>query len=188
MNTKLIYILFIVLIFAVGCAKPPLEEMDNAREAVFRAENDANAARYASGTLARARDAIGRMDGEANSKRYDSALTYAAEAIAAAERAIAEGRAGAERAGLDSASMVSGLRAEIEETSRNVNGARYSLMDLDYDALDRAIVGAHSDADRAEFDQAAGRFQDALDGARDVRMDLSRINQIVASAAAGGKK
>jgi hypothetical protein len=188
MKVKLIYILFIVIILVIGCARPPLEEMERAREAVFRAENDVNAAQYASGTLARARDALSRMEAEADSRRFDAASTHAAEAIAAAERAIAEGRTGAEITRSESASLLQGLRAEIEETSRNISSARYSQMVLDYDALDRAIVNAHNDADQAEFAQAAGRYQDAIAGARSVRADLAHINQIVASAAAPVKK
>ena len=192
MKTKLIFFLFIILVLVLGCAKPPLEEMQEAREAVFRAENDANAAQFAGGTLSRARDAIRQMESEADSKRYDSARTFASEAIATAERAIAEGRTGAERDGervrAESDSLVSGLRTEIEETSINVNGARYSLMDLDYDALDRTIVNAHNNADRAEADQAAGRYQDASDTARSVRSELANVNQMVARAAPAGKK
>jgi len=188
MKAKLIYILFIVLILAVGCAKPPLEEMERAREAVFRAENDANASLYAGSTLARARDAIRRMDEEAGSRRFEAASTLAAEAIAAAERALIEGRTAADITRTESASAISTLRSEIEETTRNVNGARYSQMVLDYNALDRAILNAHNDTDRAESAQAAGRYQDAIDAARSVRTDLAYINQIVANAAVAGKK
>ena len=181
-------ILIIVSILVLGCEQPPLAEMDNAREAVFRAENDANAARYAAGTLDRARNALGLMQQEADSKRYEAAKTYAAEAIAAAEKAILDGSAGAQRAAGDSAALVSGLRREIDETSMNVSGARYSLMDLDYESLDRRIVNAHNTADQAEFEQASGNYQNAIDKAAAVRSDLANINQMVASAAVIRKK
>jgi hypothetical protein len=187
MKAKLIYIILIFIVLFIGCARPPTEEMERAREAVFRAESDVNAAQYASGILTRARDAIRRMDEDANSRRFDSARILAAEAIAAADRAIAEGRTGAESARMESASILSGLRAEIEETSRNISSARYAQMVLDYDALDRAILNAHAGADQAESAQAAGRFQDALDRARSVRADLIHINQLVAAAVAIGK-
>jgi len=187
MKLKLIYIL-IVLILVLGCAQPPLAEMDSAGDAVFRAENDANAVEYASSTLSRARFALTMMQSEADSKRYDAARTHAAEAIASAERAIADGRAGAQRAASESTSIIAGLRSEIDDVTRNVSSARYSQMNLDYDALDRGIVNAYNTADQAEFDQAAGRYQDALDKARAVRADLANINEMIAGAAVIGKK
>ena len=188
MKLRFIYIVCVFLVFVLGCAKPPLAEMESAREAVFRAENDADTAQYASGSLARARDALRRMQEDADSKRYDAARTNAAEAIAAAEKAIVDGRVGADRARNEAASLVSSLRAEIEETSRNVNGARYSQLNLDYNALDREIRNAYNSADQAETDQAMGRYQEALEKARVVRADLSSINQRVAGAAPSRKK
>jgi len=188
MKLKSIYILIAVAVLVLGCAKPPLEEMDRAREAVFKAENDANAVQYAQGTLARARDALRRMQMDADSKNYEGAKTNAAEAIAAAERAISDGIAGAQRAGSEADTLISGLRLEIEETTRNVASARYSNMALDYNALDRAIVNAHNTTDQAEVDQLMGRTQDALEKARVVRADLSDINQKVANAATARKK
>ncbi|MCL2197173.1 MAG: DUF4398 domain-containing protein [Treponema sp.] len=188
MKLKLFYILIAVSILVLGCAKPPLEEMEKAREAVFKAENDADAVQYAAGTLARARDALRRMQMDADSKNYDGAKTNAAEAVAAAEKAISDGKAGAQRAGSEANTLISGLRLEIEETTRNVASARYSNLALDYNALDRAIVSAHNTTDQAEVDQLMGRTQDALDKARVVRADLSEINQKVAGAATTRKK
>jgi hypothetical protein len=181
---KLKYIFFFCGIFLLlmACAKPPIAEMDSAREAVFRAENDADAVQYGYSSLARARSALNSMQAEADSKRYDAAKTHAAEAIAAAERAITEGKSGAERVKNEASSVISGLKGEIEETSRNVNGARYSLLDLDYDSLDRTIVNAYDTSDLAEIEQVFGRYQDALNKAMNVRSDLSDINNMVANA------
>jgi vacuolar-type H+-ATPase subunit D/Vma8 len=188
MKVKLIYIFCVITVLFLGCAKPPVEEMDRAREAVFKAENDANAVQYAAGTLARARDAIKRMEMEADSKNYEAAKNHAAEAVAAAEKAIADGRSGAQRTAGETDTLISGLRLEIDETTKNVAGARYSQLPLDYNALDRAIVDAHNTADQAEVDQVMGRNQEALDKARKVRSDLNDINQKVANAATARKK
>jgi vacuolar-type H+-ATPase subunit D/Vma8 len=188
MKVKLIYIFCIFMVLVLGCAKPPVEEMERAREAVFKAENDANAVQYASGTLARARDAITRMEMEADSKNYEAAKTHAAEAVTAAEKAINDGRISAQRAGEEANSLISGLRVEIEETTKNVAAARYSQLALDYNALDREIVNAHNTTDQAEIDQAMGRNQEALEKARAVRANLNDINQKVANAATGRKK
>ena len=183
-----VYILFIVMVLIMGCAKPPEAEMQNAVEAVFRAENDPNAALYASSTLLRARAALQQMHAESDNKRYDAAKTYALEAITLAERAIQDGQTGAARVMEESASLVGNLRYEIEETERNVNGARYSQLDLDYNQLDKDIIGAHESADRVESNQANGNYQDALQGAKDLRADLANINQKIAGAVVIKKK
>jgi len=188
MKIKLFYIFCIGLVLFMGCAKPPTEEMERAREAVFKAENDANAVQYAPGTLARAKDAIKRMDMEADSKNYEAAKNLAAEAIAAAEKAINDGRNSAQRAGEEAGSLISGLRSEIDETTKNVASARYSQLPLDYNSMDKTIVNAHNMTDQAEVDQAMGRNKEALEKAKSVRADLNDINQKIANAAIGRKK
>jgi hypothetical protein len=166
----------------MACAKPPTAEMDLAIEAVYRAENDPNAVQYGANSLRSAQNSIRLMQDAANSKRYDAAKTFANEAKVAAEKAITDGKSGADRVKSDAANLIAGLKGEIEETSRNVNGARYSLLDLDYDSLDRSIVNAYDTSDQAEIDQAFGRYQDALSKAREVRSNLSNINNMIANA------
>jgi len=195
MNFKPVFIFSVILalvmsVSLLSCEKPPLAEMENARERVFQAENDPNVSLYAAGTLARAKNALQRMQEEADNKRYDAAKTYAAEAISLAERAILDGRLGVSRAGEEASddTLVSDLRKEIENTERNLNGARYNQMVLNYDELDKAIVNAHNKTDQVEADQAASRYQQALDKAGEVRADLAEINQKVAGAVTARKK
>ena len=183
MKLKFFYIFCAVLALALGCANPPTAEMDNAREVVFRAENDEDAVLYAGGTLARARDALRNMQVEAESKRYDAAKNHAAEAVAAAERAIAEGRVASSRLKGESESLLAGLEPAIEETSRNINGARYSLLDLDYDQLNQELNTARNSADQAGTDHANGRYNDSLENGRKARAILGSINEIVTGAA-----
>jgi len=187
---KLVSVFFpvILMILVIGCAKPPLEEMQNAQEAVFRAENDANAALYAGGTLARARAALQQMQIEADNKRYNAVKDQAAEAVSLAERAILEGKMAADRVKDESASLITNLREEINETERNVNGARYSQLDLDYNELEKGIKNAHESADKVEGHQAEGNYQGALNGARELRSDLSNMNEKIAGAAVVKKK
>jgi hypothetical protein len=181
---KLKYILcgFVVLALFAGCAKPPIAEMDSAKEAVFRAENDEAAVLYGGGSLSRARDSLRRMQVEADSKRYDAAKTHAAEAISAAERAIADGKTGLARARSESESLIAGLKPAIEETERNINGARYSLLKLDYNQMNRDLKNAKDTAEQAEADQAMGRYQNAVEKGMSVRAALSAINQQISDA------
>ncbi|MDR0301483.1 MAG: DUF4398 domain-containing protein [Treponema sp.] len=182
MKFKYILFGFITLALLAGCAKPPIAEMDSAREAVFRAENDEAAVIYGGSSLARARDSLRRMQVEADSKRYDAAKTHAAEAIAAADRAITEGKTGLARAKSESESLLTGLRPAIEETERNINGARYSLLNLDYAQMNNEVAKAYETTEQAEVDQAMGRYQAAMEKGRDVRASLGTINQQIADA------
>jgi hypothetical protein len=128
------------------------------------------------------------MQTESENKRYDAARTHAAEAVSLAERAMVDGRLGAVRAMENAEIMLSNLRTDIEDTERNVNSARYSQLDLDYNVLEREIADIHNAADRAQTSHAEGRHQDAIDIARDIRFNLSNINDRVANAAVAGKK
>jgi len=182
MKVRFFYILAVAaLVFS--CAKPPIAEMDRAREAVFRAENDEDAVVYAGSTLARARDALKHMQDEADSKRYDTAKIYADDAIAAADRAVSEGRAAAARARDEAASLLAGLGPAIEEAEKNINGARSSRLDLDYDELNGELNGANDTLRMAQADQAQRKYQDAIEKGRDVRSTVGVINLKISNAA-----
>jgi len=172
----------VVAMLAIGCAKPPTDEMNNATEAVTRAENNQDAVTYAGNSVARARDALTKMNAEAASKRYDAARSYAAEAVTAAERAIADGRAGAERARNDASAIVSQLKPLIEETEQGINAARSAKLALDFDSIDAEFDTARRDADQAQVALSAGRYGDATDRGRAARLGLNGINQQLAIA------
>ena len=180
-------VLSIFAAFFTGCAKPPLAEMENAKEAVFRAENDADAVAFGATHLTRARNALRRMQVEADSKRYDAAKTYAAEAVIAAEQAINEGKSAASRVRNEAEALLTGLSAEIEETARNLNGARYANMNLDYEQLNGELNSARNAADTAERERANGRYQAALDNGKKARSVLSGINQKISAATVRSK-
>ncbi|MCL2191004.1 MAG: DUF4398 domain-containing protein [Treponema sp.] len=170
-------------LLATGCAGPPTEEMNNAVEAVARAENDNDAVLHAPAALARAREALRMMRREADSRRFDAARAYAAEAIAAAERAVAEGRAGAEQARREAHALISDLPPLIAEAERGMGAARAAGLDLDYDALDDALNGARERANLAVDAYASGLYGDAIAQGRYARNGLADINQRIAGAA-----
>jgi len=182
---KLKYIIcgFVVLALLAGCAKPPTEEMKKAEEAVFKAENDEAAVLYGGGSLSRAKDALRRMKTAADSKSYDEAKNHADTAIAAANRAIEDGKTGLARAKSESENLLTGLKPAIEETQSNINGARYSLLKLDYDQMNRELKNAKDTLEQAVNDQAKGNYKDALEKGMSVRVTLTDINQRIADAA-----
>jgi hypothetical protein len=169
-------------LLVAACAKPPQAEMDNAIDAVTRAENDADAVLYGGNSLIRARDALKRMQAEANSKRYDAAKICAAEAVAAADRAVADGRAGAIRAREEAASLVSGLRPAIAETEQGIKAAKTLGLDMDFASLDRDFDAVHLNADQAEIALSGNNYRDALDKGSKARTGLSDINQRLSEA------
>jgi hypothetical protein len=174
---------FVLIMLFAGCAKPPTEEMNNAAEAVTRAENDSDAGTYAFNSIARARDSLARMNSEADSKRYDAARAYAAEAIAAADRAISEGRSGAARAREDAAAVVAQLPPLIEETEQGISAARAAGLPLDFDSIDSDFDTALGTANQAETALYANRYQDAINQGRVARAELYDINQELSSVA-----
>ena len=183
---KTLYFIGLALILsllATGCARPPVEEMNNALEAVTRAENDNDAVMYAPTALARARDAMRRMRDEADARRFDAARAYAAEAIASAERAIAECRAGAEHARREAHALLSDLPPLIAETEQGMNAARGAGLDLDFDSLEGEFNGARETANQAVDAYRFGLYGDALAQGRSARNGLIDINQRIAGAA-----
>jgi PBP1b-binding outer membrane lipoprotein LpoB len=172
----------VLAMLATGCSKPPTEEMNNAVEAVTRAENDIDAVTYAGNSIARAREALANMRTEADSKRYDAAKSYAAEAIAAAERAISEGKAGAERARSEAVALVSQLRPLITETEQGLHAAEAAKLALDFDALERELDNAIYNTDEAQAAIRNSRYANALERGRTARIGLNNINQQLSNA------
>jgi hypothetical protein len=185
----LMCILFGLAICAIGCAKPPTEEMNKAADAVTRAENDNDAVTYAGNSISRAKDSLARMYSEADSKRYDAALAYANEAIAAAERAITEGRTGAARAREDAANLLSQLPPLIEETEQGINAALAAGLPIDTPLIIDEFNAANRNADQARTAFSGTRYQETMDKGRAARSGLNDINiQLTLAAMAVTRK
>jgi hypothetical protein len=172
----------VLAMFTTGCAKPPTEEMNNAVEAVTRAENDVDAVTYAGSSIARAKEALANMRTQADSKRYDAAKNYANEAITAAERAISEGRAGAERARSEAVALVSQLRPLIVDTEQGLKAAESAKLALDFDDLGRELDNAIYNTNEAQASINGGRYANALERGRTARIGLNSINQQLSNA------
>jgi flagellar biosynthesis/type III secretory pathway protein FliH len=157
--------------------------MNNAVEAVTRAENDSDAVTYAGNLLARARDALTQMHAEASSKRYESAKSYAAEAIATAERAISEGRAGATRSRNDAAALLSELNTLAEDTRQGIDAARSAGLSLNYNQVEQDYDTARNTTDQAQGAYTGGRYQDSINLGRTARSGFADINRQLSEAA-----
>jgi len=176
-------VLFVLALFLAACATPPTEDMNKAYDAVTRAENDADAVTYAGNTLGLAKDALTRMQSEADAKRYDTAKTYAAEAVSNAERAITEGKTGADRAKNEAAALVNSLSAPLAETSDALNAAQdVQNIKLDFDSLSGDMDSANKTYSDAQQSLAADNYSDAISKGQNVRSTLSDINAKITEA------
>ena len=120
-KAKIAWIILIVLsIVLIGaCSKPPKAELSAAVAAVAKAEADPDTVEYAAESLKRAKDSLARMEAEVAAKKYDSAKTLAGETVAAAERAMADGKTAKARARDEASALLGSIKAAIAETDRN---------------------------------------------------------------------
>jgi hypothetical protein len=123
------------------------------------------------------------MQEEAGSKRYDAARALAAEAVAAAEKAISDGKSAAARAQEDAASLLNGLAATVTETESALNNARQQNMNIDADVLEEDLLSAKDTIDDARQSFSAGNYPDASSKGRTARSDLEDIKARIAEAA-----
>jgi hypothetical protein len=169
--------------FISGCAKPPTEEMDNAEAALARAENDPDAVAYGSPSIIRAREALSNMRSEAAAKRYDSAKTYALDTVSAAERAIADGKTGAQRARDEASSSLNGALASLGETQKNIDAASGVIgIQLDFDAINGDYASARSQTDQAQRALNTADYRGSLERSQAARSLLGNINTRISQA------
>ncbi|MDR0555143.1 MAG: DUF4398 domain-containing protein [Treponema sp.] len=159
-----------------SCTKPPVAEMEAAKDALTRAENDPDAVTYAGNALIRARELFNQMQNEADAKRYDSAKSFASETIAAAEKAIADGRLAALRVREEAAGLVADLKRSVEETQTALDNAKQvKNTNLDFESLDNDFNSARSTAVQAEAAMNGSRYQEVQEKSRSAKTALSSI-------------
>ena len=183
-HNLLLAALFVFGLIMAACARPPIQHMNMAHDAVIRAESDADAVNYASGLLVRARDTLTRMQNEADARRFEAATNFADEAISLAERAIVEGRAGAVRARDEAATLINNLTAPLAETTNALNAARHAdHLNLDFGALSEDLYSARQNYDDARRSYANNNYIDAIAYGHNARSLLLEINADLNQAA-----
>jgi len=184
---RIINAICVVFIFALAisaCSAPPTEEMQRARDAVTRAENDADAVAYAGNTVVHARDALTRMQDEADSKNYDTAKEFAIEAINSANKAISDGQSAKERAKAEASTLLNSVQNSLAETSNAIDNARnVPDIQLDFNALTQKTDEARDTYGEAQQSFQDGNNQDAIAKGQSVRGQLSDINSEINEAA-----
>ena len=181
---NIIMLIVLVLVLMGACSKPPVEEMEKARDAVFKAENDADANVYASNTLRLAREAMNKMQNEADAKNYDNARNFAGEAVSLSEKAIAEGKTNASRQKDEATNLISSLSEPLAETSNSLDAAwRSERIRLDFAALQVDMEQARRGYEDARQSLQAERYRDAITQGQAVRSLLADINTALSGGA-----
>jgi hypothetical protein len=158
--------------------------MDNAIAAVTRAENDPDAVSYGGSSIIRAREALSNMQTEAGAKRYDGAKTYAQEAINAADRAIADGKTGAQRARDEAATLLTGVRNSLGETEKNIETAKgVKNIQVDFDAVGQDFNSAKDLTDQAQTALSQADYPNSINKCQSARSILGDINTTLSQAA-----
>jgi len=177
LRNSLIFVFLCTLALMTGCTKPPTEEINNAEEAVARAENDPDAVNYSGNLLQRAKDSLALMYEEVDAKRYDAAINYANDAVTLAERAINEGRAEAGRARQQAINSLAEVRPHLLETEKRIENAKSAKLPLDYGSIDSELYSAQKTYDQAQSALSGNRYQESIFLSTNVRSTLSGINQ-----------
>jgi hypothetical protein len=174
---SLVFVFLFSLVLMTGCTKPPTEEINDAEEAVARAENDPDAVNYAGNLVQRARESLALMYEEVDAKRYDAAKNYANDAITLAERAINEGRAEAGRARQQAINSLAEVRPQLLETEKRIDNAKAAKLPLDYGSIDSELNTAQRTYDQAQSALSGNRYQESIFLSNNVRSGLAGINQ-----------
>jgi predicted kinase len=176
-------------VFLSGCAKPPTAEMDAAAAALTRAENDPDAVAYGSPSIIRARDALANMRSEAAAKKYDSAKTYAQEVVTAADKAIADGKTGAQRARDEATNLLNGVRTQLGETQKNIETARGRNVRVDFNAINGDFNNARNQVDQAQNALSGADFRGSIEKSQSARAILGSIdNRLTQTSIATSRK
>jgi hypothetical protein len=176
MVIRVIFLLPALGIFLAACAKPPTAEIEAAEAAVTGAENDPDAAAYAENSLARARDALSRAYTELDAKRYDSARSYAADAVIAAEKAVNDGRAAAARNREEANALLGQVKELLDETAGALEGAEKAPgLQLDFPALTNSLDSARNDISQAEAANNVNQSRESLEKSRSAQSTLGDI-------------
>jgi len=176
MNITKVLLFFTVFVVFSACAKPPEEEMGKARDAVARAEADADVKTYAPQSLALARDSLNKMEEAAGRKAYDQAKQLALETVTLADKAITDGRNALNRERQEAQNAIALMLDEIQSTEETIENARSSKRDgINFKEIDADFESAKADGEDAQTANNERRYREARDGAINVRARLSDI-------------
>ena len=179
----LFFTAFAFSLLALSCAEPPVEEMNQAAEAVTVAESSNDAIYYAPQLLNRAKTVLKNMYLEAENKNYDLAKSLAAEAVSLAEQAIREGHAAAEKEKQEASVTVMNIDDVISEIEQIINAAKEAGLDLDYNSIENEFDAICQTVAQAQEALSTEQFKDAIKIADTAKANCELIKQQISEVA-----
>ena len=184
-----------------GCAKPPQEQVDAAKQALVNAQQ-AGALDYAQPALKSAEDAVAALDAELQAQQkkfalfrsYKNASQLAATAKTAGETAVSDANAGKEKARGEAEAAIAQAKTALTDAQSAIATApagKGSQMDIeamrsDLTGVETSIAEADRLYQEGTYIQAKSRADAAMQSAMGVKTSIDQAKE--AKAAAKGKR
>lgn len=167
---------------AVGCAKPPTQELDAAKAALDAAKA-AEAEVYAPDTYRSASNAMSEANTKVEQKDYEGAKASAIQTKELADRAKSEANTNKQQIRDEAQALINRIAPGINDARTSLNNApRGKGADSDLDQLNADLSQADANLSSARSSLNGGKFKDALSQARSAESKLSQIQGSVQTA------
>ena len=168
----------------------PTADIDAAKAAVAKADADGNTQNYAPDSLAAAKDSLTKTLAAVDAKKFTDAKALAQATVQAANKAIADGQAGAAKAKDDATALMGTLKASITETENAMAGAKKTRgIKLDFTALTKDLNAAKTQVSDAQTDLNGNNYKSAIQKGEAARSSLANLlNRIAEGVRAASRK
>jgi hypothetical protein len=182
-------LLLLGLAMVMGCAKPPQEAIDSAKQAI-EAARAAGAGDYAAESLRMAEDKVNAMNTELEAQMKKFALmrsfknvaTMAADAKSAGEKAVADAAAGKEKAKGEAEALLGQVKTALDEanallaTAPAGKGSQMDIEAMKSDLTGVATQIAEGEAAHAQgmYLQSKAKFEAAMGAVNNVKMAVQQ--------------
>lgn len=194
-------LLMLVLVFMVGCAKPPQEAITAATQSIEQA-TAAGAGDYAQESLKAAEDSKAALDQELKAQEdkfalfrsYKKAEELAAATKAAGEKAATDAKAKKEQVKQEATTLINDAKTALTEAKDKLAKApKGKGTAADLKQLESDLTSVESSLTEAESALTAERFLDAKAKAEAAKSTIGNVTSqidaaVAAKAAAHGKK
>lgn len=170
------------LAFAIGCGKPPVEEL-NAARAALDAARQAEAEVYAPDTYRSASNTLNDANAKSEAKDYEGARTAAIQARELADRARSEAQTAKQQTRDDAQTIVNRVTSGLSDVRIAMGSApRGKGADDDLDQINADLSQAESSLNNARTHLSSGKYRDALTEARSAETKLGPTRSSVQAA------
>ncbi len=189
-RTVWVGVALLVAALLVGCAKPPQAEIDAAKNALSTAAASEDVKTYAPESLSSAREAASALEAEvtiqdekfALTRKYDRAKQLAADAQAAAQRAVADAQAAKERARNEASQLIADVRQAVADVKGMLDSmpkgkgtaADIAAIRSDVDGAESALTMADSTFAEGDFLDAKAQAEAVMATAQRTRADIEQ--------------